>query len=72
MQDTGEVGLATGWTEEHDGVRGFLVVRGWMGMDRFEEAVGTEVWREGIPILLGWGKPFELWHVERRGGGNGA
>jgi hypothetical protein len=66
QEETGEVGLATGWTEEQDGVTGFFVVRGWTGMGKFEEALGTEVWKEGIPILLGWGKPFSLWHVERK------
>ena len=71
QEETGEVGLATGWTEEQDGVRGFFVVRGWTGMERFEEAVGTEVWKEGIPILLGWGRPFSLWHIERRVVGEG-
>ncbi|KAF3047827.1 hypothetical protein E8E11_008800 [Didymella keratinophila] len=67
----GEIGLATGWAEEKDGVSAFVVVRGWSAMGRFEESLRTEEFKEGIPILMGWGVPFDLWHVERRAGGEG-
>jgi hypothetical protein len=60
----GEGELAIGWTEEQDGIRAFLVIRGWTGMDRFDEAVDSGPFKEGIPILMGWGKPFSLWHVK--------
>lgn len=69
--DVGETGLAIGWAEEKDGFTGFVVVRGWTSMDRFEESVQSEEFKEGIPILMGWGAPFELWHVERKGGSEG-
>lgn len=63
--------MATGWAEEKDGVSAFVVVRGWSEMRRFEESLRTEEFKEGIPILMEWGVPFELWHVERRAGGEG-
>jgi hypothetical protein len=65
----GEMGLATGWAEEVNGVAAFVVVRGWREMRRFEESLSSEEFREGGPILMGWGVPFELWHVETKGSG---
>ncbi|KAJ4383936.1 hypothetical protein N0V86_000779 [Didymella sp. IMI 355093] len=70
-EELGELGLATGWAEEKDGVRGFVVVRGWAEMEKFEEAVQTEEFKEAIPILMGWDVPFELWHIEKKSGGEG-
>ena len=64
----GEIGLATGWAEEKDGARAFVVVRGWREMGQFEAALATEEFGEGIGILMGWEVPFELWHVERKSG----
>ncbi|KAF2632892.1 hypothetical protein BU25DRAFT_406198 [Macroventuria anomochaeta] len=66
IKETGEVGLATGWVEEQDGMRSFLVVRGWTAMERFEESLQTEVFKECIPILMSWSAPFKMWHVERK------
>jgi hypothetical protein len=71
QEKVGDIGLATGWAEEKDGVRAFVVVRGWSGMSRFEDAVQSEEFKEGIPILMAWGVPFELWHVERKAGSEG-
>ncbi|OAL06299.1 hypothetical protein IQ06DRAFT_77689 [Phaeosphaeriaceae sp. SRC1lsM3a] len=72
LVSTGEVFLSAGWTEEQtkgdDKVTSWLVVRGWNNMERFEESIQTEVFKEAIPILMGWGAPFELYHVERRSG----
>ncbi|KAH7396996.1 hypothetical protein DE146DRAFT_62308 [Phaeosphaeria sp. MPI-PUGE-AT-0046c] len=75
FQSTGEVFLSVGWTEEHlkgqDKITSFLVVRGWVDMSRFEESIQTEVFKEAIPILMGWGAPFDLYHVERKAGREG-
>lgn len=71
LDDCGEIGLATGWAEEKDGVRAFVVVRGWSEMRRFEESLQSEMFKEGIPILMRWGAPFELWHVERKASSRG-
>jgi hypothetical protein len=64
MASVGETVLATGWTEEYAGANGqvkaWLVVRGWESMEQFQEAVGSEEFKEGSPILFGWGAPFEL------------
>jgi hypothetical protein len=60
QDETGEIGLATGWAEEQDGVKSFLVLRGWIGMRSFEEAVGSDAFKECIPILMGWKVPFNL------------
>jgi hypothetical protein len=65
MQSVGEKFLATGWTEEYvDGkgemVKSYVVLRGWEEMGRFEEALGTEEFKEASPILMGWRMPFEL------------
>jgi hypothetical protein len=68
----GEMGLATGWTEERDGDVGFVVARGWRGMQHFDAACQTEVFKRNIGILIGWGAKFELWHVEQRGSGGEA
>jgi hypothetical protein len=68
----GEMGLATGWTEERDGDVGFVVARGWRGMEHFDAACQTEVFKRNIGILVGWGAKFELWHVEQRGNGGEA
>jgi hypothetical protein len=86
----GEGVLATGWAEElisvHEGSKGekvkpFVVTRGWQSMEDFERAVQSEEFKEGAPILMGWGAPFNLvsfgavrsdlanelqWHVERK------
>jgi hypothetical protein len=35
-------------------------MRGWETMADFERAVKTEVFKEAVPILIGWGAPFEL------------
>lgn len=59
-EDVGELGLATGWAEEKDGVRAFVVVRGWTGMERFREAVESEEFKGSIGIVMGWGVSFEL------------
>lgn len=59
-EETGEVGLTIGWTEEQDDVRSFMVMRGWKSMERFQESVETEIFKECIPILLGWNMPFNL------------
>ncbi|OSS43600.1 hypothetical protein B5807_11802 [Epicoccum nigrum] len=61
----GEMGLATGWTEERDGEVGFVVARGWQGMEHFDAACQTEAFKRNIGILIGWGAKFELWHVEQ-------
>lgn len=68
----GEMGLATGWTEEQDGHVGFVVARGWRGMGEFDAACQTEVFKGNIGILMGWGAEFELWHVEQEGVGGEA
>ncbi|KAF3045681.1 hypothetical protein E8E12_011186 [Didymella heteroderae] len=68
LDERGEIGLATGWAEEKDGVRAFVVVRGWREMQRFEKSLQSEEFKEGIPILMGWGIPFELWHVDEKVG----
>jgi hypothetical protein len=65
MQACGEVFLTTGWTTDAHGKEGeetnsFMVVRGWEGMQRFEEAVSTKEFGEAVPILLGWGVPYKL------------
>jgi hypothetical protein len=68
MQACGEVFLTTGWTVGAEGkegegegeIKSFVVVRGWEGMQRFEEAVSTEEFREAVPILMGWGAPYKL------------
>jgi quinol monooxygenase YgiN len=68
-ESTGEVGLTIGWADDQESVHqegdrervtSFVVVRGWRSMADFEKAVKTEVFKEAIPILLGWGAPFEL------------
>lgn len=68
-EETGEVGLSIGWTAEQNHVRSFLVMRGWKSMDRFEAAVQSDVFKECIHILIGWGAPFKLVsnRVKRRG-----
>lgn len=88
LPSPGEVFLSVGWTEEYtkgdDKVISWLVARGWQNMERFEESVQTEVFKEAIPILMGWGAPFDLvstecldiapkliiqqYHVERKAG----
>lgn len=65
MEDVGEVSLSHGWSEEHkDGngekVKSWLVARGWKDMTCFVKAMESEAFKEGIPILLGWGAPFTL------------
>jgi hypothetical protein len=69
MSSVGEVSLSVGWSEDHlvtdkDGkegvVKSWIVVRGWQGMEFFEEAVKSEEFKECLPILMGWGLPFEL------------
>ena len=62
-QEMWEVGLATGWTEEQNGVRGFLLLRRWTAMEKFEEVIKTEAFQEGTTILMGWSKPFSLLSV---------
>ncbi|KAJ4334274.1 hypothetical protein N0V95_009212 [Ascochyta clinopodiicola] len=73
--EVGEIGLSVGWAEElvlrasdkaEGRVKSFLVIRGWEDMSRFEESVHTELFKECIPILLSWGAPFDLWHIERK------
>jgi hypothetical protein len=68
-QSVGEVGLATGWSQEHDAVkedgskeriRSFVVARGWQSMGDFEKAIQTEIFKEAVPILMGWTAPFQL------------
>lgn len=59
-KETGEMGLKTGWTEEQDGERSFVVARGWESMRAFEQAVQSEEFKEAIPILMGWGAAFKL------------
>jgi hypothetical protein len=69
MSSVGEVSLSVGWSEDHlatdkDGkegmVKSWIVARGWRDMKFFEEAVKSETFKECIPILMGWGLPFEL------------
>ena len=67
----GEMGLATGWTEERDGNIGFVVARGWRGMEHFDAACQTEAFERNIGILMGWGAEFELWHVQQEEIGGG-
>lgn len=68
-KSTGEVFLALGWSQEHspvqeegkeENVTSFFVMRGWQSMVDFESAVQSEVFKEAIPILMGWGAPFNL------------
>jgi hypothetical protein len=69
MSSVGEVSLSVGWSEDHlitdkDGkegmVKSWIVARGWQDMKFFEEAVKSEEFKECIPILMGWGLPFDL------------
>jgi hypothetical protein len=65
MEDLGEVFLTTGWTEEYTDEKGeqmksYVIVRGWEAMEKFMEAVGTEEFKEALPILIGWGVPYKL------------
>lgn len=59
-RETGEHGLVTGWTEEQDGVRSFVLVRSWASMNAFEKAVQSDQFNKGIPILMGWGEKFTI------------
>lgn len=56
----GEGELATGWTEERDGVRGFMVTRGWVDMRSFERALEREELKEAVQIVRGWGREVDL------------
>jgi hypothetical protein len=64
MKECGEVFLTTGWAEAEgegeEAIKSFVVVRGWEGMSRFEQAVSTEEFKEAVPILIGWGAPYKL------------
>lgn len=59
-RELGEGKLFTGWAEEQDGVRSFVVSREWERMSAFEEAVETEAFKDGVAIMIGWGAPFSL------------
>jgi len=59
-RDVGEGELSTGWAEEQDGVRSFVVRRQWESMNAFEVAVGTDIFKEGVGIVMGWGAPHSL------------
>lgn len=52
-KETGEMGLKTGWTEEQDGERSFVVARGWESMRAFEQAVQSEEFKEAIQYSWG-------------------
>jgi hypothetical protein len=72
MEEVGEVSLSTGWSKEYENdagekVKSLIVARGWREMKFFEEAVASETFKECIPILIGWGAPFELVSTLPRG-----
>ena len=69
----GNGGVGYGWVveeQEHAEVEGgkcrcFFVARGWEGMQFFEEVLKTNEYKEAVQIVLGWGAPWEMWHVKR-------
>ncbi|EMD64516.1 hypothetical protein COCSADRAFT_26657 [Bipolaris sorokiniana ND90Pr] len=69
----GNGGVAFGWgvdEEEQEGVEGgmavgFFVLRGWEGMEYFEQLVGTSEFKGAIEGLKGWGAPMNMWFVQR-------
>jgi hypothetical protein len=74
-KSVGELGLVTGWSQEYDSlkedgsresVRSFVVARSWKSMGDFETAVQTEIFKEAVPILMGWGAPFQLVSIAYR------
>lgn len=72
----GQGDVAYGWIEEeqtHEEVEGgkarcFLLMRGWESMGDFQASVETEAFKKASPIVMGWGAPFKMWFVERKGG----
>lgn len=63
-----DTSVAYGWVLEeqsHQDVKGekakcFLVSRGWKTMDRFEQSLKTDAYKEAIPILLEWNAPWKM------------
>ena len=64
----GDSGLVVGWVVEEQEVEGvdgekarcFFVVRGWESMERFEESVKHDAYKEAVPILFAWNAPFKM------------
>lgn len=63
----GDLGLAFGWTLEeleHEGIEGkaksFIILRGWESMERFEQLVKSDAFKEAGPILFAWKAPFKM------------
>lgn len=63
----GQGEVAYGWAEEEqshpdleEAAKCFVVARGWESIRDFEKATQSEGFREGGPILMGWGAPFNM------------
>ena len=75
-ESKGDVGCGYGWVEEElekeevkDGkATSFIVARGWETLEDFKMSISTDSYKEAAPILYGWGAPYQMWFVERKGG----
>jgi hypothetical protein len=74
----GDIGVAWGWVQEslsHESLgegeeaMGFVVIRGWESMRDFENVLGTEEYKEAIPLLMAWEAPFDMVSLRVRGVG---